>query len=205
MKCFYLIVGIVAGCGWLVLAQTNTTNTQSALRSPTLINADSADFDLAGHEAVYHGHVRVDDPQMKLVCEQLVADVPQSGGHVNHIVAETNVVIDFTDDKGRTNHATSDKAVYVYELEAGVTNETVTLTGNAMIESLQGTLTGEPIIWDRAKNRMHADNEKMIFRQNLSITPTETLLPSPAKETNALLETHEITGKKTNSPAGDDF
>ena len=77
-----------------------------------MISSDSADFDLTGHEAIYRGHVRVDDPQMKLTCEQLIADVPQSGGHVNHIVAETNVVIDFMDNKGQTNHATGDKAVY---------------------------------------------------------------------------------------------
>ncbi len=49
----------------------------------------------------------------------------------NHIVAETNVVIDATDDKGQKMHATGEKTVYVFAVQNGVTNETVTLTGNA--------------------------------------------------------------------------
>ena len=34
---------------------------------------------------------------------------------MTNIVAETNVVIDATDDKGQKMHATGDKAVYVYQ------------------------------------------------------------------------------------------
>ena len=81
---------------------------------------------------------------MKLHCEWLVADLPQTG-RISHIVAETNVVIDATDDKGQNMHATGDKAVYTYDVENGVTNEMVTLTGNAKVENAQGWLTGEPI------------------------------------------------------------
>ena len=121
-------------------AQTNTPGSAAHAARLTPINAESADFDLTGHQAIYHRHVRVDDPQMKLTCEQLVADMPPAGGHPNHIVAETNVVIDFTDEKGQTNHATGDKAVYVYSEQSGVTNETVTLTGNPQpqMENAQG-------------------------------------------------------------------
>jgi lipopolysaccharide export system protein LptA len=127
--------------------------------------------------------VRVDDPQMNLVCERLVADVPQAGGHVNHIVAETNVVIDFMDDKGHTNHATSDKAVYVYSEAGGVTNETVTLTGNPQMENVQGTLTGDVIVWDRLNNHLTASNQKMVFRQSLNGTAADTNPPVPVIKT----------------------
>ena len=98
----------------------------------------------------------------------LIADVPQAGGHPNHIVAETNVVIDFMDTKGQTNHATCDKAVYVFNVQNGVTNETVTLTGNPVMENAQGTQAGDVIIWDRASNKIHFDNPHMVFRQNLN-------------------------------------
>src|SRR5664280_604909 len=125
MKRFSLIA-IAVLCGWMVRAQTNAADQSSPAsatinlpatpppppppRAPTRIDSDnSADFDLNGHQAIYRGHVRVDDPEMKLTCAWLVADVPQAGGHPNHIVAETNVVIDFTDTKGQTNHVTSDK------------------------------------------------------------------------------------------------
>jgi lipopolysaccharide transport protein LptA len=187
MKRFCLMV-LVAGGGLLLQAQTNTTGTLETVRGPTLISSASADFDLTGHEATYRGHVRVDDPQMKLACEQLIADVPQSGGHVNHIVAETNVVIDFTDNKGQTNHATGDKAVYIYQEQGGVTNETITLTGNPQMESAQGTLTGDVIVWDRQNNHLSASNQKMVFRQQLngliSDTNAAPVTPPPPK-TNA--------------------
>ena len=139
---------------------------------------------MTGHKVVYRGNVRVDDPQMKLTCEQLVADLPQSGGRISHIVAETNVVIDFTDEKGQTMHATSDKAVYFYNVQDGATNETVTLTGNAKVENAQGWLTGEPIVWDRAGNHLTATNPKMIFRQDLGGATTGT--NAPAANTNNL-------------------
>lgn len=177
MKRFSLIA-IATLSGLVLQAQTNAPGTLPLPRGPTLITSDSADFDLSGHEATYRGHVRVEDPQMSLACEKLVADVPQAGGHVNHIVAQTNVVIDFVDTQGHTNHATADQAVYVYSETGGVTNETVTLTGNAQMENADGTLTGEPIVWDRLNNHLSASNQKMIFHQNLSGAAAATNTPA---------------------------
>jgi len=139
-------------------------------RPPTRIEADRADFDLATREATYFGNVRVDDPEMKLHCEWLAADLPQAGGRVNHIVAETNVVIDFADEKGQPYHATGDKVVYFYQVQGGVTNETITLTGNhPQIEDALGTQTGDEIIWDRVNNRLSIPrNAKMVSHQNLN-------------------------------------
>jgi lipopolysaccharide transport protein LptA len=181
VKKIYLIAWLVSfGCEML-RAQTNAS-TPTPPRAPTLINSDRADFDITAREAFYYGNVRVDDPQMKLTCAKMTADLPQTGGHINRIVAETNVVIDSVDDKGQTNHATSDKAIYVYNVQNGVTNETVTLTGNAKVENAQGWLTGEPIVWDRAKNSLHAENQKMLFRQNISDVMAKT--NSPVAKTN---------------------
>jgi lipopolysaccharide export system protein LptA len=197
MKSFCFIV-IAVWCSWMVHAQTDATAQSSPAgatthspdatrppRAPTRIDSDnSADFDLNGHQAIYRGHVRVDDPQMKLTCAQLTTDLPQAGERPNHIVAETNVVIDFTDDKGQTNHATGDKAVYIYNVQNGVTNETVTLTGNPQpqVENAQGTQTGDVIVWDRANNKIHFDNPHMIFRQNLNGATADTNPPPAAIE-----------------------
>jgi lipopolysaccharide export system protein LptA len=162
-------------------AQTETNAAPKFPREPTVIFSDSGFFSMNNkREATYCGNVRVNDPQMKLTCAWLVADLPPDGGRVNHIVAETNVVIDFTNEKGQTNHVTSDKAVYVYNVQGGVTNETVTFTGDAKIESAQGWLTGEPIVWNRANNSVTATNQKMIFRQSLNGAPAGTN-SSPAK------------------------
>lgn len=174
MKKIYLIAWLVVVGGNLP-AQTNVADgTPKPPRPPTLINSDRAEFDLTARRAVYRGNVQVNDPQMTLTCAHLTADLPQANGQMRHIVAETNVVIFSVDEKGQTNHATSDKAIYDYNVQAGVTNETVTLTGNARMENAQGTLTGEPIVWDRANNRLTAANQKMVFSQNISSTMAST-------------------------------
>ncbi len=170
-------------------AATNTTHVVQPPkpRPPTRIEADGpADFDLTGRRMIYRDHVQVDDPEMKLSCEWLAADLPQDGGRVTNIVAETNVVIDFTDEKGQPYHATGDKAVYFYQLQGGVTNETITLTGNpAQIEDALGTQTGDEIIFDRANNRVSIPrNAKMVSRQNLNGVMSGT--NSPPATTNQL-------------------
>jgi lipopolysaccharide transport protein LptA len=198
VKKIYLIALFLAA-GEISRAQTNTVAAPPP-RAPTIINSDRADFDLTARKAFYYGNVRVDDPQMKLTCAKMVADLPQTGGHINRIVAETNVVIDSVDEKGQTNHATSDKAVYFYNVLNGVTNETVTLTGNAKVENAQGWLTGEPIIWDRANNMMHAENQKMLFRQNIGDVMTNAT--SSATNTNSPPRKTKPPMTKTNFPPG---
>ena len=180
----------------LALVTTNAPALKPQPRPETRIEAEGpADFDLAGRRVIYHEHVRVDSPNMKLSCEWLAADLPQTGGRVTNIVAETNVVIDATDDKGQQMHATGDKAVYVYGVENGVTNETVTLTGNARLENTQGWLTGDSIIWDRMHERLSVpSNPKMIFHQTLN---------GMAAGTNSLPEETNLTPVATRSPATD--
>ncbi|MGA2802003.1 MAG: LptA/OstA family protein [Verrucomicrobiota bacterium] len=210
MKIFYLIVLFALAGVWTLRAQTNTNAVDEILalvttnapvpkpqpaRQPTRIESDSVDFDLTAHRAIYHGHVRVEDPEMKLNCEWLTADLPQEGGRINHIVAETNVVADFTDEKGQTMHATGDKAVYVYDMQNGVTNETVTLTGNPELENSQGKSTGDVIVWNRARNHLDITNPKIVFRQNINGAMAGT--NSPVVETNLPpVATNQMTAPK---------
>ncbi|MGD0350311.1 MAG: LptA/OstA family protein [Verrucomicrobiota bacterium] len=197
----FCLIGLLAlASGRTLLAQTDTnavvekatnaaavvflpaaTNANVVLppkpRPPTQIKADRGDFDWELRQATYHGRVQVDDPEMKLASEWLMADVPQAGERVNHIVAETNVVIDFVDGKGQTNHATGAKAVYVYEVKGGTTNETITLSGNPQIDNPDGTLTGDVIVWDRVNNHLSATNPRMVFRQKLNGPTAGTNMP----------------------------
>jgi lipopolysaccharide transport protein LptA len=177
VKTFYLIALMAVTAGMAARAQSNTNAAPQPPRAPTRIDSDSADFDMGARTAVYRGNVRVADPEMKLTCAWLIADLPQSGGRVNHIVAETDVVIDGLDTKGQTIHATSDKAVYDFLVKDSVTNELVTLTGNAEVENAQGWLTGEPIIWDRATGHLSATDQHMRFRQNLNGATADTNAP----------------------------
>ena len=193
MKTICLLIGLIAVAGAGALrAQTNTNAVDEILalvttnapapkpkppRQPTKIESDRVDFDLTARQAAYHGHVRVDDPEMKLTCENLTADLPQDSGHINHIVAETNVIIDFTDEKGQTMHATGDKMVYGYAVQNGATNETVTLTGNPELENAQNKSTGDVIVWDRVRNHLDITNPKIVFRQNINGATADTHLP----------------------------
>jgi lipopolysaccharide transport protein LptA len=216
----YIVVVAMAGAGML-RAQTNsatnnTTNVADELLAlvttnppaskpsshpETRIEAEGpADFDLAGRRVIYHEHVRVDSANMRLTCEWLAADLPQTGGRVTNIVAESNVVMDATDEKGQKMHATGDKAVYVYRVGNGVTNETVTLTGNARLENGQGWLTGDSIIWDRVHERLSVpSNPKMIFHQ--AITTSEGGTNSLVSATNSLATATNSPPMVTNAPA----
>jgi lipopolysaccharide transport protein LptA len=197
MKIIYLMTLLVLAIdGGRLQAQTNVSampKPTRAMNAVTHISSVSAEFDLVARRAVYRSNVRVDDPQMKLTCEQLTADLPQSGGHVDHLVALTNVVMDSVDEKGQTNHATSDMAVYDYKVQNGVTNETITLTGNAMAETAQVILWGEPILYDRIKGTLTATNQHMIFKQSLTTALVNT--NAPIAQTN-------LPVAKTNFPPG---
>lgn len=135
-------------------------------RPSTHIYSDTVELAIKSRSAVYRGNVRLDDPRIQLTCEQLSADVPEAGGRVDQVVAETNVVIVVLDDEGRTNRAYADKAVYRYVVADSVTNEVVELSGDSQprIERPEGTLYGDVIVWDRSGNRIRATNQRMIYR-----------------------------------------
>ena len=173
---------LLAGLGGVAVAQTNAVRTTVAMSTnapaastnkpvakaapgPTQINSDGAEFDLNAHRAVYHGNVVVERPDVKLTCGWLVVDLPPAGGRLNRVVAETNVVIDFTDEKGQKYHVTSAKAVYDFKVENAVTNETVTFTGSPKVETAQSTIESEPMVWDRVKNKFSFTAPKMISRE----------------------------------------
>jgi lipopolysaccharide transport protein LptA len=138
----------------------NHPGTPNVARGPIKIDADGpADFDLNRHWVTYRDNVVVTDPQMKMTCEWLEANLPMNGGGMTNIVARTNVVMDFTDEKGQKTRATGDQAVYFFHVENGVTNSTVTLTANPpgkpKVVQAQNTMTGDAIIWDRVTDQVH--------------------------------------------------
>jgi lipopolysaccharide export system protein LptA len=205
MKTICLIALIAVTAGMAARGQSNTNAAPQLLRL-TDIYSDSAFFDGNRHSATYGGNVRVIASDMKLTCALLIADQPESGGRLNHVVAETNVVIDVTDAKGKTTHATGDKAVYSYDVQNGVTNETVTLTafnGNPQprVEDTQGITTADVIFWDRANNTFRASGHYHL-EPKTSGAPAGT--NAPAVTTNKLAATtiDLLPGTDTNYPPG---
>jgi lipopolysaccharide export system protein LptA len=162
---FWLALG--AGC--LLCAQSHAQSASSDLPAlaGTATNGETIILSDGGFESyyklktiVYRVNVRAYNPQMNLTCEQLTVESPEvEDGKYNHVTAETNVVIDWVDEHG-TNHATADKAVYLYVITNLAklpemqyqTNSTVVLTGSPHVKFGQDTVDGDPIIWDRIKD-----------------------------------------------------
>jgi lipopolysaccharide transport protein LptA len=138
-----------------------STSKSSRERGDTQIFSDSGDFDLKNRIGVYTGHVRVIDPQMKMTCEKLTAKTSENSSRIDSIVAETNVVIEGVDDKGRPLHATSDEAIYTYKVVGSVTNETIELVGNPVVSSAMFSGTADTIVWDRINNSIHTTGQHM--------------------------------------------
>lgn len=154
-----------------VVASADESNEPAAVEeapepTETHIYSDIMDVEIKSRSVVYRGNVRLDDPRIQLTCEQLSAAVPEAGGRVDRVVAETNVVIVVLDDEGKTNRAYADKAVYTYSVVNSVTNEVVELSGDSQprIERPEGTLHGDVITWDRSSNQIHASNPRMSYR-----------------------------------------
>jgi len=174
---FFCFIALAVFSSLSLRAQTNAPETLPLPRRTT-IESVTVTFDPAGHKVIYLGNVRLNDQDMKLTCDWLAADLPQRGEHINNIVAATNVVIDFKNEKAQPMHATSDRAIYFFNVQSGRTNETVTLTGNAKIEEEQGWLTGEPIIWDRTTGFLTASNQMMIFKQTPALLSPTNAAPA---------------------------
>ena len=132
----------------------------------TEIFCDYFDYNTKTRVAVYRGHVRVVDPQMKLWSETLQASVPEKGGKPDHIVAETNVVIDFVQD-GQTTHAIGERAVYDRKVSATATNEIMELAGNPKLERTNGWMMADSIIMDHGAGVIHGvgNNHTIIKKQ----------------------------------------
>lgn len=175
-----LVMSFLLAGGWL-RAETNPPSVDAHPAHPTMINSDSADFALKDRRAAYHGHVQVIDPKVRLTCELLVLDLPEGGGHLSHVLAQTNVVVDFT-DQGAKYRITSEQAVYDYKVVNFVTNETVTFTGNPIASTAQGTIYADPMIWDRADGHLHfPKSPRMISNQNLNTSGAGLSLPAGGK------------------------
>ena len=123
----FLTVLSFLAIGILSLAAAPDTSAPSK-GAATRITSKTVDFDLKARQAVYHGNVVVQDPRIQLTCEILTATIAESGGRVDSLVAESNVVAVIA-----TNNTvftiTSSKAVYSYQLTPQTTNQTLELSG----------------------------------------------------------------------------
>ncbi len=160
MKCICLMLLLLLAGGWAEAAPTGESQTLT-------IHSERGRFDMTNYRTIYMGHVRADDPRMHLTSDWLAADLPHDKYSDSHVVAATNVLMVFIDDKGETNHASSDQAIYNLHVEGGVTNETVTLTGHAKMWTDKININGEPLVWDLVKQELTSTNWETTFTHDI--------------------------------------
>jgi lipopolysaccharide export system protein LptA len=178
MKQFWLhMLLILAGCCVAASARAQVGDTD--------IRSDTAGFSTDSHRSIYEGHVRLDDPKMKLTCAWLVADLPSGTNYSRHIVATTNVVMDLTGGTNGTWHVTCDQAVYDFKLLGGSTNETVTLTGHARAESEKVIVLGEPLVFDMVNHLFTGTGSTETFKHPNQLL-NSTNGPGPKTNTSSL-------------------
>ena len=175
-----LLLAVYAVAGW---AQTGSLLPKIVPGQKTEIWSKTGYYDNNTREQVFIGEVRVVDPKITLTCERLTVDVPEEKKHLSRLTAETNVVINFVDEKNSTQkyRVTAARAVYSYTVVNSVTNETITFTGlpeqPPLVDTDQATITSEPLVWDRVAGRFNFFNYHIKLKQSL----TDTNSASPLK------------------------
>ncbi len=170
----FLLLLLAGSCGVAVWAQTNLPAPAAA---PTLtedgtgLSSEHLSFDGVG-KLIYFGNVWVTNAQGKLTCERLTIDLPKgSGEHPTNVVAETNVVVDAQDKKGKPQHITADMATYSYHVVNMVTNEFIVFTNNPgstnspKFENDQIWQTGDSITYDCLTKGIQIENPVTHIKQ----------------------------------------
>jgi lipopolysaccharide export system protein LptA len=202
MRKFFVFSAVLAAGFVLALllnssaAETDSAALAGTTTNRTTITSMAGDFFLKSNVFVYRGDVHVDNPQMKLRCELLVTEAPrlkEDEGRFDRATAETNVVIDWVDDKG-PNHATAQKAIYTYTRTNTAmapsanwqTNAFIILIGNPVVTNVQGVFRSDPIVWDRIKDVITTTNFNStdIYQTPSNSAPGffDTAPPPPAKK-----------------------
>jgi len=160
--------GKIHGTGNCHFFHSDATNN---LAGPgTVITSDDFDYDRNTGLAVFRQNVRVDNPQIKLVCDTLTASLSQgdarTNNELNNIIAEDNVAIDYLDAQGEKTHATAEKAVYNSSVISGVTNKVLDLTGNPVLERTNGWIMADLISMNSVNGTIRGEgNHHTIFKK----------------------------------------
>lgn len=160
--------GIIHGTGNCHFFHSDATNNPAG--PGTVITSGDFDYDRNTGFAVFRKNVRVDNPQIKLVCETLTASLlpgdARTNNQLNNIVAEDNVAIDYQDAQGEKTHAVADKAVYISSVVNGVTNKVLNLTGNPVLERTNGWIMADLISMNSANGTIRGEgNQHTIFKK----------------------------------------
>lgn len=168
----------------------------------TRITSRTVSFDLKTRQAVYRGDVHVDDPRIDLICDFLTATISESGGRVDSLVAESNVVAVIT-----TNNTvftvTAAKANYNYRVSSTTTNQTLELTGTpepritwpqeGSVPPRTNEFVARRILWDISTGNIDAEGHRGVF-------PSVGALSNPLKEIERATATNSTPVSPSTKP-----
>jgi lipopolysaccharide export system protein LptA len=126
----------------------------------------------------FEGGVRIVHPRLDWVCQSMNVDYPNPNSKDVTMTAEQAVEFSLkTDtDEGQSQdvHGTCDHAVYNYAITPSGTNDTMTLTGNPILETTNGIFKNKILILDCANNKLMAPGPYKIYGTNANATPIPT-------------------------------
>jgi len=158
MKRFLLLTSCTLALTWSVRAQSPTNSPTATPLAGT--NAAPAEITIDSESlrgvltnkmlvAVYTGNVRVNHPRWSLRAGIMTTSFPVAGKRLESLVLESNVFIVSLDERGRTNTARGDKAIYECKIAGSMTNETIVLIGQrAVVETPDAIMESDRIDGD---------------------------------------------------------
>ena len=141
------------------------------------------EYTLRPESGWFEGGVQVTHPQMQLSCQTAQLDFPHADNKTQRLIAREAVEFDLLDERGQKIHGTGQKAVYTYSVNAGLTNDSVELTGNPMLTMTNGTFKNQVIILDRARGKLIAPGQYLI--RGVAEAGTSNLNPAPNPKTKS--------------------
>jgi len=143
-------------------------------------------YTVTTNTAHFQDGVHIVHPRLNWVCQTMDVNSPDPTKKDVTMVAEQ--AVEFTlklDAEGENTqivHGTCDRAVYNYAVTPKGTNDTMTLTGNPILQSTNATITNKIIVIDCANNKLVAPGPYRIYGTNAAVIPTNAFQVSSPKK-----------------------
>lgn len=143
------------------------------LAQSTVVTSDDLVMDMEKKVATFTGHVKVVDPQGTMTADKMIVYLTQQGDSENgvrRIEATGGVVIAQEGSK-----AIGDEAIY------SAVDRTVVLSGAAQVQTDQGIVTGETVIYDMAKGTANVKGRPRLILPGQGGSSKTSLFPASPK------------------------
>lgn len=158
--------------------QPGVTNAAALPTTNSIAKIFCEEYTLADERANFRGGVYATHPRMNWTCESLALELPHQVPRRQTLLADSGVKFQLSGNKGEQVEGTADKAIYVYGLERGVTNDVLTLTGSpATLHTTNGIMRNDTIIYDRVRNIIRTPGNYSIAGTNKLANTNLLVLP----------------------------